>query len=165
MKGQSVLLDTMVIIEAHRVGCWSSLLNWFKLETVERCIIECADGNKARAGYVPLDAEKLKQEMTVHAVSQKMRVELANRGGNMLGVHDGERDLLSYALTQPPIPLVCCVDKAAIRLGHRLKMLDRFVALDEMAREAGNRKSGYASQYTKAWLAEFKMAVIMGILR
>ena len=165
MKGQRVLLDTMVIIEAHRVGCWSSLLNWFKLETVERCIIECASGNKARAGYVPLDAEKLKTEMTVHEVSQTMRTELATKGGSMIGVHDGERDLLSYALTQPPIPLVCCVDKAAIRLAHRLKMLERLIALDEMAHEAGNRKQGYARQYTKAWLAEFKMAVIMGVLR
>ena len=39
MKGQRVLVDTMVVIEAHRIGCWNALLHSFQIETVEQCIV------------------------------------------------------------------------------------------------------------------------------
>ncbi len=34
-KGQIVLVDTNVILEAHRVSCWNTLASHFRLATVE----------------------------------------------------------------------------------------------------------------------------------
>jgi hypothetical protein len=51
-RGDIVLMDTNVIMEAYRTRCWGSLVNTFKVETVEKCWEEAATGDKRRAGYV-----------------------------------------------------------------------------------------------------------------
>jgi len=54
-KGDIVLTDTNVIIEAHRTKCWRAVVNAFKVETVEKCCEEAATGDKRRADYVVID--------------------------------------------------------------------------------------------------------------
>lgn len=39
-KDQIVLVDTNVILEAHRVSCWNTLASYFKLATVETVVEE-----------------------------------------------------------------------------------------------------------------------------
>jgi hypothetical protein len=51
-RGDIVLMDTNVIIEAHRTKCWGAVENAFKVETVEKCCEEAATGDKRRADYV-----------------------------------------------------------------------------------------------------------------
>ena len=38
--GQIVLVDTNVIIEAHRTGCWKVLASHFPIHTVEKIVEE-----------------------------------------------------------------------------------------------------------------------------
>jgi hypothetical protein len=57
VKGQIVLLDTNVIIEAFRTRCWRAIVNTFKIETVEKCCEEAATGDKRQPGYVEVDVE------------------------------------------------------------------------------------------------------------
>ena len=38
-RGDKVLIDTMVIIEAHRVSFWNALVEAFNIETVETCLV------------------------------------------------------------------------------------------------------------------------------
>lgn len=164
MKGQRVLVDTMVVIEAHRIGCWNALLHWFKLESVEQCVIECATGYRLRKGYVPIDQERLRFQLTVHEVTDVMRARLLVADPGVAFIDAGERDLLSYAITQEEVLLLCSPDKAAISSAFRLSLFDRLVALEELAVETGVRKQGYGENHTKEWLANYKAKVQLGIL-
>jgi len=163
-KGDRVLIDTMVIVEAHRISCWNGIRGFFSLETVEECVIECATGDRRRKGYVPVDGEKLGTEIHVHAVSEAMRTNLLVRDPRSARLDPGERDLLAFALSQEAAWLLCAPDKAAILSAHRLNSLDRVVALEEMAVAAGIRKEDYGMNHTKRWLGEFKTKVQLGMV-
>lgn len=65
-KGDIVLMDTNVIIEAHLTRCWRAVVNAFKVETVEKCCEEAATGDKRRAGYVVIDVEAMKKSVLIH---------------------------------------------------------------------------------------------------
>lgn len=163
-RGDRVLIDTMVIIEAQRISCWNALIQFFALETVEQCVIECATGDRFRKGYIKVDTEKLRMQIKVHAVTETMRVAFLTSDSRGSKLDPGERDLLAYALSQQETWLLCDPDKAAILSAHRLNFLDRVVALEGMALAAGIRKQGFGKNHTKNWLAEFKTKVLLGIL-
>lgn len=162
-QGNRVLVDTMVIIEAHRVSCWSALLKFFAVETVEQCAIECATGDRRRGDYVAVAQERLRTQIKVNEVTDAMRVAFATsdpRGGYL---DWGERDLLAYALSQPDAWLLCAPDKAAILSAHRLNFLERVVALEEMATTAGAGQHKFGRNHTTGWLSEFRTKVRLGI--
>jgi hypothetical protein len=163
-KGDRVLIDTMVIIEAHRLSCWSGIRDFFSLETIEQCVIECATGNRLRTGYVPVDGEKLGTGILVHPATEAMRTTLVARDPRSARLDPGERDLLAFALSLAGAWLLCAPDKAAILSAHRLNWLDRVVALEEMALVAGLRKQGYGLNHTKRWLREFKTKIQLGMV-
>ena len=163
-NGDRVLIDTMVIIEAHRLGCWNGLRGFFSLETVEQCLIECATGNRLRTDYLPVDGEMLGTEIQVHAVTEAMRTTLLVRDPRSARLDPGERDLLAFALSLEGAWLLCDPDKAAILSAHRLNWLDRVVAIEEMALAAGLRKQGYGQNHTKRWLGEFKTRIHLGMV-
>jgi len=50
MPGKRVFVDTNVIIEAHRVGCWNALCGSFSIETVEKCLQEATSGHSDKPG-------------------------------------------------------------------------------------------------------------------
>lgn len=162
-KGDRVLVDTMVIIEAHRVSCWGALIKFFAVETVEQCAIECATGDRRRGDYVAVDQGRLREQIRINEVTETMRVAFAltdTRGGYL---DPGERDLLAYALTQKDAWLLCAPDKAAILSAHRLSFLERVVALEEMATTAGAGKRQFGRNHTKDWLSEFRTKVRLGM--
>ena len=43
-RGTPVLVDTMVIIESHRVGAWKALAGGYRVGTVEDCVTETQRG-------------------------------------------------------------------------------------------------------------------------
>ena len=49
-RGQVVLVDTNIIIEAVRVNCWGALTAHFSVETVEKCCEEARTGELHRTG-------------------------------------------------------------------------------------------------------------------
>lgn len=53
------MLDTNVIIEAHRAKCWKALAHFFRFETVEQCCVEAATGDRRRTDYVAVEVDEL----------------------------------------------------------------------------------------------------------
>lgn len=54
-----VFVDTNVILEAFRVGCWSSLATTFSIETVEKCVEEALTGDPTDPRHVAVDRDVL----------------------------------------------------------------------------------------------------------
>lgn len=63
----TLLVDTNVIIEAVRTGCWRAITGRMNVETVETCINECLRGDAGRSGYVIVSEEELNRLSRVHA--------------------------------------------------------------------------------------------------
>ena len=69
-KGDLVLIDTNVIIEAVRTGCWAAITGQLQVETVEACRLEVLGGTSATiSGYVPVSENDLHRLASIHAVS------------------------------------------------------------------------------------------------
>ena len=51
-----VLVDTNVILEAHRVDAWRALTGGYRLETVEDCVTETQTGFQKRRPEQQIDA-------------------------------------------------------------------------------------------------------------
>ena len=45
----TVLVDTNVILEAHRAGAWRALAGGYPVETVEECVTETQTGYQRRS--------------------------------------------------------------------------------------------------------------------
>ena len=45
----TVLVDTNVILEAHRAGAWRALASGYPVETVEECVTETQTGYQRRS--------------------------------------------------------------------------------------------------------------------
>ena len=162
MRGQRILADSMVIVEAHRMGVWNGLIHFFSIETVEECAVECATGCKRREGYVEVDQQSLRSQIQIHEVADAMRAALISADPLAARMDPGEKDLMSYAITQPNTLLLCSPDGLTVKCAHRLNKLDQLVALEEIAIEAGMRKQGFKGNHTKAWLTGYKLDLHLG---
>jgi hypothetical protein len=160
-RGDIVLLDTNVIIEAHRARCWKSLAQFFRLETVEECCVETATGNRRRRDYVPVDVEALREQMVVHTVSssQLAQTEVRLPGPDLLD--PGEKHLLAHALAKPGAWYLSASDRAAVRAGNELGFLERFVSLEALARAVGMTPQ-FKNHFTEKWLSALRTDILMG---
>lgn len=96
-KNQIVLVDTNVILEAHRVGCWVALTQYFALHTVEKVVEETQTGFQNRSPEQTIDELTLRQQLhTVASVSELQRAAFVIDYFDVQ-LHDGERDLVIYA--------------------------------------------------------------------
>ena len=154
----------MVIIEAHRLGCWNALVKTFKVETVDYCVIECASGNRMRKGYVPLDDARLRSEMVVHDVTTQLVTGLIARAPSAAVLDRGEKELLACFVTQAPMPFLGTCDKAAIRTMHALGAIHHVVPLEEAAELLGLRTLPLGLEHTRKWLSEFRLKLELDIL-
>ena len=59
MAKTRVFIDTNIIIEAFRTGCWTAICNKFDIETVDKCIEEALTGNHDDPGHVHIDSDAL----------------------------------------------------------------------------------------------------------
>ncbi len=59
--GQIVLVDTNVIIEAHRTGCWKGLTGYFAIHTVEKIVEETQTGYQNRDPEQTIDEAALRK--------------------------------------------------------------------------------------------------------
>jgi len=96
--GGLVLVDTNVIIEAHRKGTWSVLSRGYQLETMEECVTETKTGFKLRRKEQDIDAGQLHGTLAAdHAVSEREVVELDIKvAGTALDL--GERPVHWYGI-------------------------------------------------------------------
>ena len=147
-----VLVDTNVILEAHRVGAWRALVGGYRVETVEDCVTETQTGFQKRRPEQQIDERELRASLkAVHVVGNRERAELAVR------VHDialdiGEASLWAHALNRDDAWVLCGPDKASLRFGVRVGLRERLVSLEGLLDDTGHRpKSSLRMAYTRQW--------------
>lgn len=145
-RGQVILVDTNIIIESFRTGCWTALTAHFSIETVEKCCEEAHTGEAHRAGYVKVDTRTLRQGLTIHRVSDRDLIALSIRDIDAFRLDLGERHLWAHALGRNDAWLASSGDRAAVNAAVRLGWEDLLVSLEELANHAGAR---HALKYLK----------------
>ena len=172
MPGKRVFVDTNVIIEAHRVGCWNAICGSYSIETVEECVEESSRGNPEEPSYVHVPTDELRQSLAqLHQVTQQEIATLILSHSVCYVLDDGEKHIFArlYADQILPSPgiMVSTPDKAAIVAAHKLGWLDSWVSLDVLARKAGVGKSvlrQFRTQHQDTWLSNAKTKILLGVL-
>lgn len=155
-RGDRILIDTNAILEAHRIGCWKALCGFFSMETVQRCVTECGEGDPFREHHIPVDIDELEGQVKIHTATPVMIAELAAQsGGAFADIHDGEKHLLAYTMTQANAYLLCSPDKDCMRVGMILDILKWYVSLEKIAEKSGCRRLALREQYTEKWHNDF----------
>lgn len=72
MTGQRppILVDTNIIIEAVRTGCWNALRGRYDLVTVEKCREEARSGIARTPGSVVVEGRHLNSGIRIVAVTE-----------------------------------------------------------------------------------------------
>lgn len=148
-----VLVDTNVIIEAHRTHAWAALVGAYGVETVEDCVTETQTGYRRRARDQWIDVAELKASLAaVHDVADSERAELAVRVSD-IALDRGEESLWAHALGRMGTWFMCGPDRASLRVGVRLRLRDQLVSLEELLDRAGHRpKRALKPAYTRKWM-------------
>lgn len=137
--GQVLLVDTNIIIECVRVGCWGVLRAYFSVETVEKCCEEARTGDLHRRGYVVVEEGMLRDRLKVHQASETELAELTIRDPDTKRLDPGERHLWAHALRRSDAWIASCCDQAAVNAAVKLGWGDRLSSLEELAGAAGAR--------------------------
>ena len=161
-RGQIVLVDTNVIIEAHRTKCWSSIAGWFRIETVGKCVEEAGTGGLHDPGYVTVDIAALRAAVTVHSDDALRVAAAALRYPDLGGLDAGERELLAFAAQYDADWRAASPDKACLRVAYEMGLPDRFISLEEMVRAAGADARSQKRQYTEKWLRRLRTQLLLG---
>jgi hypothetical protein len=156
-RGQVVLVDTNIIIEAVRTGCWNALTAHFSMQTVEKCCEEARTGEAHRRGYVEVSEKILREDIRAYPVSTTELAQLDLRDAEAFRLDDGERQLWAHALGRSDAWIASCCDQAAVNVAVRLGWEDRLVSLEELVTAVGARhavrelKQQFASSRLSAW--------------
>lgn len=160
IRGQAVLVDTNAIIETFRVNGWKALASEFNIHTVETCCDEAGWGDPHRTGYVPVDLGILRSSATINAVTALQRAELDMRLNDPSALDPGERDLPAHLSAHPNTHSVCSPDKACLRAGNELELLDRFSTLEDLFFSIGQRPT-LRHSYTSQWMSQFRTRLVL----
>lgn len=161
---QIVLVDTNVILEAHRTGCWVPLATYFALHTVAKVVEETQTGYQNRDPEHWIDESVLRGKLAhVEPVTETQRVTF-NMKHDHPALDAGERDLLIYAETlRSPAWLLNSPDMAAVRFAHRLGWIDRLVSLGAMSAHLKVRlRCDLRDNYTERWLSGKRTELLLG---
>ena len=149
---RTVLVDTNVILEAHRVRAWRALAGGYRVETVEDCVTETQTGFQRRQPEQQIDVRELRASLgAIHSVGNQKRAELAIR------IHDialdrGEESLWAHALSRGDAWVLCGPDKASLRCGVRLGFREHLVSLEGLLNSIGHRpRAALRTAYTRRW--------------
>jgi hypothetical protein len=160
-RGQSILVDTNIIIEAVRTRCWNALGSHFTVETVETCLEEALTGDPLRPGYVQINPEQLKKGVSKsHPVSplETMQLALAYPPANELD--PGERQLLAHAIVRTDDWMFVCADRAGVKAAFALGWIERVASLEALTRAAGARPT-LKFHFTERWLSDVRTAFLL----
>jgi hypothetical protein len=162
-RGDIVLVDTTLIIEAHNTGRLPALTQGFRFETVEECVIETQRRSEGRPPELRIDEARLRGQLKdVHAVSDAERAAVAIIGGPALG--PGERDLWAHALGRDDSWILCGPDRASMKFGYHAKARDRLVALEALLAVLGHTPAiPIRNHYTQAWLDDLMQKYVLGL--
>lgn len=160
-----ILVDTNVIIEAVRTGCWNALTGGAVIETVEECRDEALRGNDSRRGYIPVTAQHLTRISRIHAVAPLARATLADRYPAALSMDKGERDLFAHALERTEagdsVWLLSSPDRASIKAALALAYGEQLRSLGGMMKKLGGAPAkpvlpNHEERWLQACLTEYR---------
>lgn len=151
-----VLVDTNAIIECWRVAAWKALTGGYAVETVEMCEIETQTGLQRRRAEQQIDRATLRATLkAVHPVSDAQKAGALLRDEQVRFLDAGELMLWAHALTRTDTWVLCGPDKASLRVGIRLGLRERLVALEALLADAGHRpRIPLRQAYTQKWLEQ-----------
>jgi len=172
MAKERVFVDTNVIIESFRIGCWTAVCEHYAVETVEKCVEEAMTGDETDPRYVPVDAHILDAGLAArHAVRKLDIATLMLDFRQAEGLDDGERHLLAHLYAQggPDAAriMLSTADKAAVVLAGQLEWLDFLVCLESLANQSGvtrGQVEALARQYRARWLDDVRTKIRLGMI-
>lgn len=167
-----VFVDTNIILEAFRTGCWAAICERYAIETVEKCVEEALTGDLYDPRRIPVDRTALISGLNGrHAVGRRELVDLVLAYPFCQALDDGELHLLAWLNASKLLPqaliLLSTADKAAIVATGRLGWIDSLTSLEQLVRTSGvtpGQIERLARHYREDWLGEIKMKIRLGIL-
>ena len=154
--GQIVLVDTNVIIEAHRTGCWKVLTNHFSIHTVEKVVEETQTGYQNRQPEQTINEAALRKACKhIAKINDKQRAQFHIDFPQAV-LDPGERDLIIHAGTLGVADawLLNSPDMAAVRHAHGRGWINRLVSVEAMnARLKFKPKEALRENYSERWLS------------
>lgn len=159
-RGQIVLVDTNIVIEAVRTRCWNALVSYFTLETVDKCLEEARTGDPMRREYVAVDAEQLAGVSKAYTVNEQEKARLALDLPTADELDAGERDLFAHTFGRSDAWIGSCADRAALKAAFALGWKDRMVSLEVLARFAGARPD-LKQHFREQWLTDVRTAFVL----
>ncbi|MFT4273712.1 MAG: hypothetical protein QM578_22115 [Pantoea sp.] len=163
--GDIVLIDTNVIIEAHRVSCWPALSQQYQFHTVATVMEETQTGFQNRTSPQQIDFGQLSQSMThIYTVTEPDRIRCTFSHPDIMGLDPGEQDLLIYASKAGQACwLLASPDKAAMRVAHKIGWLEQMVSLESLLKSI-NLYPKLAKNYTQQWHSNTSQNIRLGLL-
>jgi hypothetical protein len=150
---EPVLVDTNVILEAHRTSSWRALRGGLWLETVEECVVETQTGAQMRKPEQRIDEATLRTDLkAVHNVTALERATALARDEFLIFLDAGERALWCHAISRSDAWILCSPDTTSLRLGVRLGLSERLVALEDLLGKVGHSsKIPLRKNYGSLW--------------
>lgn len=172
MAKTRVFIDTNIIIEAFRTGCWTAICNKFAVETVDKCVEEALTGNPDDPGRVHIDKDALLEGLAGrHQIGKLELANLVLSHPSCHGLDDGELHLIAWLHAQGLLPdaliLVSTADKAAIVATGNIGWLDSLTSLEHLANESGvthGQINSLAGHYRAGWLDEIRLKIRLGVI-
>jgi hypothetical protein len=171
MPKPRVLVDSCVIIEAHRTKVWKALTSHFDVETVECCVVECCTGDPLVPGRIPMSSVTLRSQLAVvHHVDDLMLATLHLDHPDLPALDPGEEHLLAWLHANPGdalITVLSTADRAAIRGSYVMSLLDRVKSLEELAKQAHvgrNQLGKLQGHFLESWLSHLRMQLRTGVI-
>lgn len=162
--GRLVLIDTMIIFEAYRTGCWKELSGKHELCTVEKVVEESLRGRKTRDDYIEVDASDFERRVRVAKVTDHMLAAAFTASPRIANLDDGEQHLLAYMYSLDPNerPLILTTaDRAAVYAACELGFQDQLTSLEELMR-AGTIRRPLKKQYSTSFLTSVITQFLLG---
>ena len=169
MAKQRIFVDTNIILEAFRTGCWSTITTRFSIETVEKCVEEALTGDPDEPGRVNVDPDCLREFLSGrHQVSDLALASFSLAHPEWAGLDDGERHLLAWlkdmGLIGNAMIAISTADRAAVTSAFALGCNDSLISLEELLVSAGgNRPAGVTlrKHFSKQWLSQLKTDLLL----
>lgn len=157
-----VLVDTMIVIEAVRTGCWNAITGQRTVVTVGGCADELRRGDPSMRGYVAVTQQDIAR-MTVEPLPPPAAAQFRLAYPAADGLDPGERDLVALATTLTGEFHLCSCDKAAVVTAHVLGWLDRVISLEALAQSVGVRPNpGLKAQFSEARMRQWRTSLLLG---
>ncbi|QOC23106.1 hypothetical protein IC757_02805 [Wenzhouxiangella sp. AB-CW3] len=153
-RGNLILVDANVIIEAHRVRRWKGMANQFRLVTVAEVFKETQTGHQNRTEEQNIDPALLREQLSQIAEVSKTELATMDIYFPDHGLDPGEHHLVAFARTfEEPAWLLNSPDIGTIRVCSQAGWLDQLISLEAMATALGMpHGTKLRGNYTEAWL-------------